>query len=527
MSLNIYFTKSIMISLSITSVLIGSTIIGGISILYAQTNDAVNCIKYDSLQKLIHIDCKSIHLSDIYQSIKNGSILSIENGTGVDASTSKGKVWILNAGITIEKDGELVIDSTDTSWLKIVPTLTIQKSGQTGLSGAENNDDTNDDDQDVNANSYPILHTKENNSYNSHNANNSNTNEQKPVIVNKNNGDSPNGIHVFGSLKIDSVKITSWNPEKKEVITFELGKRPGEELTKSSYDTVVPRPFIRVSNEASGTTNITNSEIAYLGYSCSRCSGISYYGGIGSIVKGNNIHHLLKGFYSKGMGAMVVENNTIHDNYLYGIDPHTGTHDIIIRNNKLYGNNASAIICSKHCYNILFEGNEVYKNGGDNRGIALSINTTHSIARNNYVHDQLSCIGSNSASNFNTMEDNVFSNCKVAVNLADTSYNVINNNKIIGGQVAIVLRDTSNKILHNKIENTTNGIVLLSSSTAKKVDSGNSKETKQVNSAAFLNKMSVVNEMTGVKNPVVVNDTHFAGENDTQNSKYHTTTGQN
>ncbi len=83
---------------------------------------------------------------------------------------------------------------------------------------------------------------------------------------------------------------------------------------------------------------------------------------------------------------------------------------------------------------------------GDNRGIALSINTTHSIARNNYVHDQLSCIGSNSGSNFNTIEDNVFSSCKVAVNLADTSNNIINNNKIIGGQVAIVLRDITDKI---------------------------------------------------------------------------------
>ena len=131
------------------------------------------------------------------------------------------------------------------------------------------------------------------------------------------------------------------------------------------------------------------------------------------------------------MGVMIVENNTFHDNYLYGIDPHTGTHDMIIRNNKVYRKNASAIICSKHCYNILFEGNEVYNNGGFARGIALSINTTHSVARNNYVHDQVSCIGSNRGSNFNTIEDNIFSNCNIAVNLADTSNNIINSIKII------------------------------------------------------------------------------------------------
>jgi hypothetical protein len=39
--------------------------------------------------------------------------------------------------------------------------------------------------------------------------------------------------------------------------------------------------FIRLSKDATGTTNITNSEIAYLGYSCSRSSGIIYYGGEG------------------------------------------------------------------------------------------------------------------------------------------------------------------------------------------------------------------------------------------------------
>jgi hypothetical protein len=76
-----------------------------------------------------------------------------------------------------------------------VPTPAIQKNGQTGLSANENDDDTNDDDQDVDAISYPIQYTIGNV------GNNSNTKDQKPVIVNRNNGDGPNGIHVFGSLK--------------------------------------------------------------------------------------------------------------------------------------------------------------------------------------------------------------------------------------------------------------------------------------------------------------------------------------
>jgi len=47
------------------------------------------------------------------------------------------------------------------------------------------------------------------------------------------------------------------------------------------------------------------------------------------------------------MGHMVIEGNKFHDNYLYGIDPHTGTHDLIIKNNKVYDNNASVLFAQR------------------------------------------------------------------------------------------------------------------------------------------------------------------------------------
>ena len=200
---------------------------------------------------------------------------------------------------------------------------------------------------------------------------------------------------------------------------------------------------------------------------------------------------------------------------------------MIIRNNKVYRNNASAIICSKHCYDLLFEGNEVYKNGGANRGIALSINTTHSIVRNNYVHDQISCIGSNRGSNFNNIEGTHLSNCKIGVNLADTSDNIINNNKISGARDAIVLSNSTNNIFHNKIENSTNGIVLLNSSTGSQTNIDKDREIEPVNYTAFLNNLTSVNQMTGVKNPIVVNHTHFTSQYDSQNSKHNNLTSQN
>ena len=452
MKFDTYYPKGVALPLLLHIILIGSLLIAITPNASAQTI-ASSCVQYDARQKLIHISCKSIHLGDIYHKLNNASILNTENISVTKDGTQNGKVWILNAGIIIEKDGGLIIDSTDTSWLKIIPTPTIQQGKQLVPLGNGNDSDTDNDEpvKDIQASALIISENKSNII--------KGNKEQQAILVSKNNGDNPNGIHIHGLLKIDSVKITSWDPVKKDVIGFDFGKRAGEENTKSDYDTAEPRAFIRVSKDATGTTNITNSELAYLGYSCSRCSGLSYYGGEGSVIKGNDIHHLLKGFYSNDMGNMVIEENKFHDNYLYGIDPHTGTHDITIRNNKVHDNNASAVICSKHCYNILIDGNEIYDNV--ERGIAFSINTTNSTAINNYVHDERICIGSNRDSNFNRIYNNTFSDCQFGVDFADTSDNLLNHNKLENVYNGIVTRNITNKIENNSITNASNGIVFI------------------------------------------------------------------
>jgi mannuronan 5-epimerase len=410
----------------------------------------IACVEYEPTQKLIKINCQSVRLTDIYNHLKNPGILDKEITTQGIRSHDNKNVWILNAGIIIEKGAGLIIDSSDTSWLKIKATPTLQRAK---LSNSTNHTSTV-------YSSGTIAHLT-NQTYNK-DLNQDTANRNEIVTVSKNNGDNPNGIHVRGSLLIDSVKITSWDPETKDVIKFDFGKRPGEEHTKSDYDTAEPRAFIRISKDATGTSNITNSEIAYLGYSCSRCAGLSYYGGEGSVLKNNDIHHLLKGYYSKGMGYMLIENNKVHDNYLYGIDPHTGSHDIVIRNNKVYDNNASGIICSKDCYRILIEGNEVYRNGGIGRGIAFSINTTNSIARNNDVYSNERCISFNKDSNHNQVYNNKISNCDVGIYLSNTSKNMIYNNDIANSKHGIVIKHSiTNNITNNSIDMTRIGLTFI------------------------------------------------------------------
>lgn len=453
------------------------------------TLDSQNqCIEYDSSQKLVLIRCESIHIADIYNSLGNPAVLGIEEGNN---SQDQAKVWILNAGIVVDKEGGLIIDKSDTSWLKITPTPTIQLKKPANVS-----EDTNYSDDTLTV----ISNTSK---PNASDANNVTTIGNGTITVSKNNGDNPNGIHVHGSLKIDSVKITSWDPENNDVIKFDFGKRPGEEHTKSDYDTAQPRAFIRVSKDATGTTNITNSEIAYLGYSCSRCAGLSYYGGEGSEIRNSNIHHLLKGFYSKNAALITIDNNTFHNNYLYGIDPHTGSHDFVISNNLVYNNNASGIICSKHCFNLLIEGNEVYNNSGAARGIAFSINTTNSIAKGNYVHDQPRCISFNRESNHNAVYNNTIASCKIGVFLSNTANNSIYNNKIVESQNGIVLSNISNKIYDNEISQAKFGLLfeVRNSNQSGNIASVTSTVPDAKDYESLLADLAGENDLTDVQNP--------------------------
>jgi hypothetical protein len=117
---------------------------------------------------------------------------------------------------------------------------------------------------------------------------------------------------------------------------YEVELRQGSTLQKTTPYDRDPRPYIKIERDAQGYTSITNSEIAYLGYDCGGgCSGLSYYGGLGGhILKNNEIHHNRFGYYSSGVSNTTIEDNHVHHNFMYGFDPHTGTHDMTIRNNQ-------------------------------------------------------------------------------------------------------------------------------------------------------------------------------------------------
>jgi mannuronan 5-epimerase len=354
---------------------------------YAQqqnaATDSAACISYDSIDKIITISCGSASLTDIDNQIKDANVIHKEDNT-VATAVDNGDHY---GGEVWLLNAGIIVAHTGTLYINSTDTTWIK----------------------INA-----------------------------------GGDTDNGIIVQGRLKIDSVKITSWNMQTND-------------YAKTDVQEKIPRPYILVEKDATGTTDIINSELAYLGYLDSQGgTGLRYNGGSGSLVKGNHIHNLYTGFYSDGVGGMIIEGNLIHDNTAYGIDPHTGTHDMIIRNNVVHTNGEEGIICSLDCYNITFEGNEAYNNAKS--GIMFSRNMYNSVARNNYIHNEVNGIFV-SASNNNEVYNNTVSDIQEGIYLkAEAANNKIYDNTITNAKSNGILVNTGahdNTFSSNTIINAT------------------------------------------------------------------------
>src|SRR5947209_7319804 len=336
------------------------------------------CITYNPSTRTISISCSS-----------PARFTDIDNelhDSSILAKQSPNGVWFLSANLVIAKGATFHIDSTDTKWLKI-------SSKVTRVPGIA---------------------------------------KIAPAYI----------IDVHGSLKIDSVKITSWDPTTN-YYAITNGSRTGSGV----FILGAPRPSIVVENNATGTTDITNSEIGYLGYEQGKHKGGSglsyYYGGDGSVIRNNIIREVYFGLYTFGVGHMIVENNIICNSGHYGLDPHTGTHDMIIRNNTVYNNNGSGIICSLNCYNILIENNRVHDNAGD--GIDFSRNMYNSIASNNIVYNEPAGIFV-SRSHSNQIYNNTVSNSGSGINVnSGSTDNKMYDNTIMNSKShAIIFNNSSN-----------------------------------------------------------------------------------
>lgn len=160
----------------------------------------------------------------------------------------------------------------------------------------------------------------------------------------------------------------------------------------------------------------------------------------------------------KGCRGLVVEDNHVHNNGHYGLDPHTGTHDMIIRNNTVHDNGSTGIICSLDCYNIIIENNKVYNN--TKWGIMFSRNMSDSVARYNIVSNELRGIIVSESHN-NEIYNNTVSNSGSGIEVSEDSYdNIIYGNimrEIQNPSYALIIEEGAaeqNKLNSNKLMDT-------------------------------------------------------------------------
>ena len=73
------------------------------------------CISYSSSSQIITISCTAgTRLTDVNNVVNNPAVLKKESNG----------VWTLSANMVVARNANLVIDSTDTSWLKIISSST-------------------------------------------------------------------------------------------------------------------------------------------------------------------------------------------------------------------------------------------------------------------------------------------------------------------------------------------------------------------------------------------------------------------
>lgn len=326
---------------------------------------------------------------------------------------SKDGIWFLNSSLVVSKGATLTLNPNDVKWLKI------NSEGR----------------------SFGVrLWANESQEH---------LNERIPYF-----------IQILGAINLQGVKVTSWDPLTNN---YAIQNPEG----------TIPRPFLYIQEEADPSL-ITNSEIAYLGYKSPRKQGLNFYGGDNSTLNNNEIHNLFFGFFSNAVGNITLENNHVYANTKYGLDPHTGTHHMLIKNNRVHDNGHIGIICSLDCYNITIEGNTVFNN--TNAGIMVSKNVQDSVVTNNTVYDENTGI-SVSESSSDKVHHNTISHNRNGIQVKlKSSDNQIHDNYISNSErcgIEVTNSSSNNRIISNSVLNSSTYGVCLSDGPSENIFTNN------------------------------------------------------
>lgn len=165
------------------------------------------------------------------------------------------------------------------------------------------------------------------------------------------------------------------------------------------------RSFIRVDafvdddgTPLNGYLDVENSVISHLGFNSIVQDGdFSAYGlslkvrkeeeldtvEVNGRIRNSTLRHNYRGYYSYGARNIVFENNHVHDNHDYGVDPHDDSDGFIARGNIIVNNGGTGLALSRRCDNSIISGN--YISGNGNNGVLIHDLSNSVVVENNQI----------------------------------------------------------------------------------------------------------------------------------------------
>jgi parallel beta-helix repeat protein len=204
------------------------------------------------------------------------------------------------------------------------------------------------------------------------------------------------------------------------------------------------RAFLLARDGAQMT--IERAEVRFLGYGEVESYGLSWRTeGTTGRITGSVVSHLYFGLYTYEVGGLTVQDNEFHDNVLYGIDPHTGSHDLLIERNVVHGNGKHGIVLAEDCVGNVVRDNVVH--GNDHHGIVLYLRSDRNLVEGNEV----------------------FANTAQGINVNESSGNTVRGNRVYDNQesgIGVGQTSEGNVVEHNDVRfNRQDGVRLVSEAT--------------------------------------------------------------
>jgi len=159
-----------------------------------------------------------------------------------------------------------------------------------------------------------------------------------------------------GTLQIEGVRITSWDPERRD---YDRDVKNGRSFLLAKYD---------------ARMDIRNSELSYLGSPDGESYGVSWRdtndpdapntlrARVTGEVIDSDFSYNYYGIYTYQATGMVFRGNKFHHNIGYGFDPHDFSNNFLVENNEAFENGNHGFIISRGCNNFIFRNNKSYNN---------------------------------------------------------------------------------------------------------------------------------------------------------------------